>query len=346
MPARRGDAATLRDVARLAGVSVKTVSNVVNGYPHVSEDVRRRVSTAVEQLCYRPNPSARNLRTGRTGTLALVLAPDVPYADRLTQAVVDAAALAGFRVVIVPIDLAGALPVDGVLLCADVVAADVLDAWLGTGTALVLLGVRRDERFDHVAIDHARAARDATDHLVRLGRRRIAAIGARPGEPDTRTAGYRLALSRAGIAPHPGYLRPAWRHRPGEGYRAAMDLFAHDHRPDAVFCYSDRLAIGVLGAAVDAGLRVPDDVAVIGMGEAEEGRFLRPALSTVSVDTSALARAAVTRIAARLGQAPWAVPTGRTLSATTSDPQPAAPVTVTVPHRLLRRESCGGSRCY
>jgi DNA-binding LacI/PurR family transcriptional regulator len=139
--------------------------------------------------------------------------------------------------------------------------------------------------------------------------------------PRPRTAGYRRALRRAGLAPAPGHLLPAPRHRHADGYRAARTLLARPDRPDAIFCYSDPLAIGAMRAAFDVGLRVPADVAVIGMGDIEEGRYSRPTLSTVSVDTGFLAREAVARLAARIDEPDTGV------------------AEITAPHTVLPRES-------
>ncbi|NYH40742.1 DNA-binding LacI/PurR family transcriptional regulator [Micromonospora jinlongensis] len=325
-------ASTLRDVARLAGVSVKTVSNVVNGYPHVSPDVRRRVEAAVAELHYRPNASARNLRTGRTGVLALVLpTTDLPYAGDLARAVVHAAAQQGYRVVVAHEDQptssglhdARMIPVDGVLVGAPVTPGEVGRAVAATGPPVVLIGsAPPDQRCDRVSIDVAQAAEDATNHLLRAGRRRIAAIGERPAvSPHPGTPGYHRALRRAGLAPVPGRLLPAQHHRRADGYRAARELLVGPDRPDAILCSSDPLAIGAMRAAFDVGLRVPDDVAVIGIGDIEEGRYSRPTLSTVAVDTGFLAREAVARLAVRIGQ------------------PDAALADIVAPHTVLPRES-------
>ncbi|MEU0155874.1 LacI family DNA-binding transcriptional regulator [Micromonospora fulviviridis] len=327
-------ATTLRDVAQHARVSVKTVSNVINDHPHVSDDLRRRVRESVRALGYRPNLAARTLRTGRTGLLALVV-PDVeaPGLHGLAREVVRAATSRGLRIVVEPPGpdtgppaRAGGPPgVDAVLLATDVVPSGLIDAQLGFGTPLVLLSEIRDPRCDRVALDGVQAAVDATEHLLDTGRRRIAAIGARPGETTgpahPRTLGYQRAVRRAGLDLPAGYLRTTPQHRYEDGYRAARRLFAHEHRPDAVFCYSDRLAIGALRAAADAGLRVPTDVAVIGIGDSEEGRYSRPTLTSVSADPAFLARTAVALAVARL------------------DRPDAPPARITAPHAILPRES-------
>ncbi|MGS2615630.1 LacI family DNA-binding transcriptional regulator [Micromonospora sp. LZ34] len=314
---------TLRDVAQLAQVSVKTVSNVVNGYPHVSDGMRRRVEAAIAALDYRPNRAARTLRTGRTGVLALMVAEaDLPGVGVLARAVVRAAARCGYRVVIDPIDPGGAgiasppLPVDGCLLLTDLPAEP-----RAGGLPLVRLGQpTAGGHADRVGIDHARASRDAVDHLLATGRRRIAAIGVGPDQPSG-IQGYADVLRAAGQAPLPGQVQQVTSHQRADGYRAARTLLSQPRRPDAVVCASDALAIGAMCAALDAGVRVPEDLAVIGVGGSEEGRWTRPTLSTVAADTAFLARQAVARIVARIAR------------------PDTAPVTVTAPHTLLPRES-------
>lgn len=332
-------AATLRDVAEHAKVSVRTVSNVVSGYEHVSERMRQRVQAAIEQLDYRPNPVARTLRTGRTGVLALVVPEiDVPYFAELAREIINAAAALGYRVMIDQTGhdhererdlLTGAdrtMLFDGVLFSPLVTKAELLEMNERTSMPLVLLGEHDfDGRYDHVAIDNVQAARDATAHLIGLGRRRIAAIGAQPLEdyatPQQRTAGYEQALRDAGLEPDPDLLQPAVHYRRADGYDAATRLLAHDERPDAVFCYSDLLAMGAMRAVFDAGLRVPEDIAIIGVDDIEEGRYSRPSLSTVSLDTPFIAHHAVARIAARIAE-------------------PDAPaVEVVAPHAVIPRES-------
>ncbi len=336
-------AATLRDVAQRADVSVRTVSNVVAGYQHVSEQMRHRVLTAIEELDYRPNPVARTLRTGRTGVLAIVVPEiDVPYFAELAREVINAAAQVGYRVMIDQTGhdhvrehdlLTGAdrtMLFDGVLFSPLVTRAELLEMQGSTTMPLVLLGEHEfDGRYDHVAIDNVRAAQDATHHLLQSGRTRIAAIGAQPEEhyatPQQRTAGYERALLQAGIAPEPAYLQPAAHYRRADGYRATQALLALPDRPDAIFCYSDLLAMGAMRAVFDAGLRVPEDIAIMGIDDIEEGRYSRPTLSTVSLDTPFIAREAVARIAARI-----------------SDPGTPA-VQLTAPHAVRARESTGAA---
>jgi DNA-binding LacI/PurR family transcriptional regulator len=332
-------ATTLQTVAQLAGVSMKTVSNVVNDHPHVSDDVRRRVEQAILQLGYRPNLAARALRTGRTGLLALALSRvDAPGPPGLVDEIVQHAAGSGFRVVIEPLGSprqrgapagrsAGHPQVDAMLLSAETVTPELVETHAPAGVPLVVLAGNPDPRYDCVVLDAARAAGDATDHLVRTGRTRIAAIGAHPAEaggpPQPHTMGYQQAVRRAGLRLPAGYLRTTAQQRPADGYYAARELLAYEQRPDAIFCYHDRIAVGVIRAAADAGLRVPEDVAVIGIGDSEEGRYTRPALTTVAADPAFIAHKALDLVNGRLGGAA------------------GGSVQVVVPHVVLPRESTG-----
>ncbi|MCE7480923.1 LacI family DNA-binding transcriptional regulator [Microbacterium profundi] len=331
--------ATLRDVAERAQVSMRTVSNVVSGYTHVSERMRTKVLAAIEELDYRPNPVARTLRTGRTGMLALVVPEiDVPYFSELARDVIDAAAEVGYRVMI---DQTGhdhererqlltgegrTMLFDGLLFSPLVTKSELLDMHGTTRMPLILLGEHDfDGRYDHVAIDNVAAARDAVGHLIDTGRTRIAAIGSQPLEeyatPLQRSAGYEAALADAGLDLRSEYVITAAHYSRADGYAAGTALLALDPRPDAIFCFSDLLAFGAMRAVFDAGLRVPEDVAVIGIDDVDEGRYSRPSLSTISLDTQFIARESVRRIIDRIED-------------------PALPATeIVAPHTLVVRES-------
>ncbi|WFE62487.1 LacI family DNA-binding transcriptional regulator [Micromonospora sp. WMMD714] len=330
---------TLKDVAERAGVSVKTVSNVVNGYQHVRPDTRARVEAAIAELRYRPNLSARNLRKGRTGVIALAVPElDIPYFAELARHVVAAAADHGWTVLI---DQTGGGPerervaaagigdhmIDGLIFSPLSLTAEDLTGL--DGMPMVLLGERADHgTADHVVIDNVTAAREMTAHLVGLGRRRIAAVGAQHTPEGAgarlRLAGYTAALTEAGL----GYderlvaATPAW-HR-ADGAAAMRHLLASGARPDAVFCFNDTLALGALRALHEAGLRIPADVAVAGFDDIEDGRFSVPTLTTVAPDKERIARLAVDLLAGRL-----------------AGDRDAPARELTAPHRLTPRESTG-----
>jgi LacI family transcriptional regulator, repressor for deo operon, udp, cdd, tsx, nupC, and nupG len=312
-------AVTLRDVAALAGVSVKTVSNVVNGYAFVKPENRRRVEDALSATGYRPNLGARNLRRGRTGFLALMV-PElgIPYFGELAALVITAAQQREWNVLIEQTrgtrelersTLASLGPhlIDGAIISPEALQADDLAA-LDTGVPMVVLGEHAlDVAIDRVAIDNVRAARTAVTHLLELGRRRIACIGDNPrrGTAALRLEGYRQALGSAGLPVVADLVAPAERYHRRDGAEAMRALLARPDPPDAVFCFNDLLAVGALRAAAEHGCRVPADLAVVGFDGSEEGAYTTPTLTTVAPDKAAIAERAVERISIRtVGDAP------------------------------------------
>ena len=309
--------ASLRDVAKLAGVSVKTVSNVVNDYAHVTEGTRQRVQLAIDELHYRPNPAARTLRSGRSGIIGLAL-PEVgnAYFAELAGLIVDAAAEQSWTVLI---DQTGG-QLERELLVSEGMRAHMLDGLIFSpiamgaeelaarrdDTAMVLLGERIfDGPADHVAIDNVAAARDATAHLVALGRRRIAAIGDQRHVPAGRTAhlrlaGYRAALAEAGLPYDEELVLPADDYHRTDGADMMAKLLALDSPPDAVLCFADLIALGAQRTVLSAGGRVPEDVAIVGFDDIEDGRFSTPSLTTIRPDKQEIARLAVSFLLSRM----------------------------------------------
>lgn len=328
----------LSDVAERAGVSVKTVSNVVNGYVHVKDATRDRVQRAIDELGYRPNLTARSLRSGRSGVLALAVPElDVPYFAELARLVVETAADRGYTVLIDQtggdreqelVVLKGIRShfVDGVLLSP--LALSAADLRAGSDRApLVLLGERAPRGpDDHVGIDNVRAARDATEHLVSVGCRRIAAIGAQAGGPGAtarqRLSGYRATLADAGLPVDESLVVPARSFHRADGFAAMAALLALPEPPDGVFCFNDPLALGALRCLATRGVRVPHDVAVIGFDDAEDGRYSTPSLTTIAPDKPTIATTAVELLLARI-----------------TTPDHHTPHRITAPHTLIPRES-------
>ncbi len=329
-------AASLKDVALRAGVSVRTVSNVVHDAPYVAAATRARVQAALDELGYRPNLAARTLRQGRSGLLGLVVPEiDSPYFGELAGLLADAAERRGATLVVDQTrgDAArerrllhgpSGQVVDGLLLSPWALSPAEVSA-RPAGLPLVLLGERYDDGVDHVGVDSVAAAVAATDHLVATGRRRIAAIGLQPHLANQtalqRVTGYRQALRAAGRVPEPALEVAVERLHRADGARAMEHLLALPEPPDAVFCFTDELALGALRVAWDRGLRVPDDLALVGFDDVEDGRWSRPSLSTVSPDKAVLAETAVDRLLDRVG----------------GGQEPAR--STTTPHRLLVRES-------
>ncbi|WP_248960844.1 LacI family DNA-binding transcriptional regulator [Sphaerisporangium perillae] len=332
---------TLRDVARRANVSIRTVSNVVNGYAPVSAELRARVQAALDEMDYRPNLIARNLKQGRTGMIALVVPElDVPYFAELAREVITAARAHGYVVMVDQTDGDGererellgrdsrATMFDGLLLSPLTISAEELRS-RGNRVPIVLLGEHLfNGSFHHIAIDNVAAARDATEHLLSLGRRRVAAIGDQPystGQTaQLRTVGYRQAHTRAGLDVDERLIVPTANFHRRLGAEAMQHLLALPEPPDAVFCYNDLLALGAMRALTRAGRHIPDDVAVVGLDDIEEGQYSTPSLTTVAPHKAEIARTAVDTLLGLING---------------SAVQPAEIVTS---HRLVVRESTVG----
>lgn len=306
----------LKDVAERAGVSMRTVSNVVRGTGRFSEATRERVLRAVEELGYRPNTAARGLRTGRSGVILLAV-PDLsmPYFAELAGHVLREAAAHGCTLLV---EATGGLPeaelelalgradplVDGIIL-SPLALDEMAASTAAPSTPLVLLGERlHNLPHPHVTIDNTGAAREATALLIGRGRRRIGVIGRQTvphaGTSATRLTGHRQALEAAGI-PYDDQLAPPVRSydRPS-GAAAMRTLLALPQPPDAVCCFADTMAEGALYAARERGLRVPEDLAMTGFDDIETARYTTPPLTTVAPDKPELARLAVRALLRRL----------------------------------------------
>ncbi len=310
--------ARLKDVAERAGVSIKTVSNVVNGYVHVRQETRDRVEQAIAELRYRPNLSARSLRAARSGVIALALPElDVSYFAELARHIVAAAEERRWTVLIDQTEgsperervvVAGIRRelIDGLIFSPlALTAADLAER--RDSTPLVLLGERiggSNLVADHVVVDNVTAARKATAHLVDLGRRRIAAIGAQKIASGVtarlRLRGYRQALREAGLTADPSLVQPTTAYHRADGAAAMAALLDRPQPPDAVFCFNDLLALGALRTLLQRGLRVPEDVALVGFDDIEDGRYSTPTLTTIKPDKEQIGRLAVQLLADRL----------------------------------------------
>ncbi|WP_091228533.1 LacI family DNA-binding transcriptional regulator [Microbacterium sp. 3J1] len=306
----------LQDVAELAGVSMKTVSNVVRGYEHVSVSTRDRVQRAIDELGYRPNLMGRRLATGRTGLLALAFANvALPYFAELSRAVSAAAGKAGYRVLLEETDgtlegeravLAGSESgmVDGMLFQPSAMSSAEISRHRSELPIVILGEGAAPLPVDRVMIDNFEAARAATTHLVALGRRRIGFAGHEPQELSStsmqRIAGYQQALEDAGLRPDPGLLFASREISPSgavDGIGRALDAGADI---DGLVCRDDLAAIGALRALQERGRHVPEDVAVTGWDNIELSRVTYPSLTTIAPDLEGLARRAVEMLAERI----------------------------------------------
>ncbi|MBA2955258.1 LacI family DNA-binding transcriptional regulator [Nocardioides sp. MAH-18] len=337
--------ATMQDVALAAGVSIKTVSNVINDYPYVRPATRERVLAAIDQLAYRPNLSARGLRSGKTGIIGLAV-PELRenYFAELADAVIRAAEKSGLGVVVEQtngdreselrvLSRARTHYMDGILLSP--VGMGQADAsLLDVPFPLVLLGERIfGGPVDHVTMHNVSSAGAAVEHLLSIGRRRIALVGAEGDDVSDasswslRVRGYRRALEQAGIPVDEHLVRRTEHWSRAGGAAALHELIDEGHDFDAVFALNDALALGVLRGLQEAGRRVPDDVAVVGFDNVDEGQFAVPSLTTVDPGREEIARTAVALLVERINEKGTKAP-ARTMKAEFS---------------IVSRESTGGA---
>ncbi len=332
----------MKDVAALAGVSPKTVSNVVTGTVVVREETRAKVEAAMAELDFVPNLSARGLRKGRSGIIAVAL-PDLAtaYSAELVHRIVQAAHERGLAVQIEEtateperekelLSRARAHLVDGLILNPIRLEDSVLK-YADRLPPVVVIGEVEQHRADHVRIDSRLAAADATRHVLERGARRVAVIGA-DGDASIATATSRLrldgvhdALREAGIPRDAGLEvnRLPW--SMASGADAARTLLARGIGFDAVIALTDSLALGVLHALHEHGIRVPQDVIVTGFDDVEFSDFTSPSLTTIAFDRRAFAEAALGLLESRM------------------DDRAAAPRGLTLSHRLIARASTDAS---
>lgn len=304
--------ATIKDVAARAGISYTTVSHVVNGTRPVSDAVRRKVEAAIAELGYVPSGVARSLRAQATGTLGMLL-PNVsnPYFAELARGVEDHAEQNGYSLILCNSDddidkqlryLRVLLErrIDGLIVATVDSDPRLAQALAPLKVPLVLVDRPLEGVLaDRVQVDHEQGGYLATRHLLALGHQRIACI-AGPATTEAarlRAAGYQRALVEAQVPALPvvacAFTAPA-------GHAAAHSLLAAPQPPSAIFAGNDMLAIGVLRAAAEQGLRVPAQLSVVGFDDIEVSRYLYPALTTVGQAIGQLGERAAARLLARI----------------------------------------------
>ncbi|HEC36296.1 MAG TPA: LacI family transcriptional regulator [Anaerolineae bacterium] len=299
---------TSRDVARLAGVSRTTVSLVINDVPdvNITSETRRRVLDAARQLNYYPDATARRLASGKTRTIALVWhrGPAQTYRDAflpgLLQGITRAARHYGYYVLFRPIEpdepddsyveLARGGHTDGLVLSGPRSEDTYLLQLHRDGFPLVLQGQLPGTDIPSVDVDNVRGAMTAVRHLLAMGHRRIGMItnaSLAYTASRQRLDGYRRALEQAGLSYDESLVQCG--NFDEESGQAAMEtLLECGEPPTAIFVASDMVAMGALRALRDRGLRVPEDVAVVGFDDITAARFVTPALTTVHVPSFGL----------------------------------------------------------
>lgn len=301
-------AATIKEVAREAGVSVATVSRVLNEKGPVRDETRQRILEVAGRLGYSPNAAARSLSTRKTGTIGVLL-PDL-YGEFFSEVIrgLDLAARrSGYHILVssshsdrseveaVLRTLRGR--VDGLIVMSPEAGAVTLQANLPASLPIVLLNARAEgSSFDSINLDNYGGAAAMVRHLAGLGRRRIAHVKGAPGNNDAleRLMGYRDAMRSLFGATEALELEGDFSEESGD--RAGREILRMNPRPDAVFAANDAMAIGLLHAFQKAGVKVPEEVAVAGFDDIPIARFLTPALTTVGVAIADLGACAIERL--------------------------------------------------
>lgn len=292
---RKAQRPTMKDVARLAGVSIQTVSVVVNDKAVVSPETRERILAAIDELGYRPLAVGRSLRTGSTRTIGLMVADITnPFFARMADAVEDHAHRSGYNLILYNthsdaerertyLQIAAERWVDGMLFVTTTDTLHGLGALRSAGIPVVAVDrVPRDYDGPWVILDNRKSGTLVAEHLLGLGHRELAHVC---GPLDLRLSVERLesfesAVRERGLVPIPHAIGDAsWSCE--SGYLAMRSLLVDARRPTAVFASNDRLAIGAMRAVVEAGLRVPDDVSIVGVDDIELAPYLTPPLTTV-----------------------------------------------------------------
>lgn len=286
--------ATIYDVAQAAGVSISTVSHVLNGTRFVSEPTKARVLQAVDRLNYRPSSLARALVRQETQTIALIVPDNVnPFFAELARGIEDCGFSAGYNVILCNsdrsvskerayLDMLISKRVDGIIYMTADTHTDQLQPLLHHNIRTVAFD-REYEGFDALLLDNFQGGYDATRHLVELGHQRIACITGpeSPSRSRDRVRGYEKALLDAGLSPDPELVVPGdWTHQSGR--EAAHRLLQQSPPPTAVFACNDAMAIGALSSLHEKGLGAPEDISVVGYDNIALSAYSCPPLTTLA----------------------------------------------------------------
>lgn len=299
--------ATLRDVAREAGVSIRTVSRVVNNKEEIADGTRRRVLDVINRLDYRPNGLARSLVSGKTRSIAVVI-PQItdPFYPEFVQGVESVARQEEYHVFLSNTDedpeqeyrtleaLAGK-QVEGVILCGTRMSRERL-MHAHQLHKLVLVTSRAPAGLMTVNVAEEAGVSTLTTHLIQLGHRYIGHIARLPNGTNARLDGYRQALAAHGLPTPMTYVEEVALANIDEGRAATQRLLDRAPALTAITCYNDLVAIGALQACAALGRVVPDDIAVVGFDDIWPAALMQPALTTMRVSRFALGNLATQRL--------------------------------------------------
>lgn len=327
---------TIYTIAEQAGVSIATVSRAFNNSPRISAETRLRVLRVADTLGYRPSASARSLATSTTNTLALILPQTSgPYYSELLRGAESISRSMQYHLLIyscrdldTPDDVLGFLParVDGLLISTLCSTGEYLRRLMAQHYPFVLINSNvLPTPLNTVNPDNVSGAYAMTQHLLHAhGYRDIGFIMGEEKQPHSveRLAGFRRAMEENNVPVNENWIKAGFFDE-ASGYDRARELLTLTPRPRALFASSDLMAIGAMAAAAELGLRVPQDVAIVGFDDVPTARFVQPPLTTVSVSTFEQGERAVRRLLKLIAE-----PT-------------LAPEQLLLPSPLVLRSSCG-----
>ncbi|MFC8733474.1 LacI family DNA-binding transcriptional regulator [Luteimicrobium sp. NPDC057192] len=309
---------TMSDVAREAGVSVMTVSNVLTERKHVGPPTRARVLAAMESLGYELNLTARHLRAGRTDTVALIVPSFHDYFGEVADEIAPLIEAEGRHLVLErtsanpisemeSVSVARVQMYDGVLLSVAGLDREALDR-ISTSKPIVLLGERDvPDHVDHVRLANEDGARMATAHMIERGARRILALGCTLGSEHTmesdRRLGWELAHRQAGLPVDQRYVVPIGPYSSHSARTALLAVIESGLPFDAVFAATDVIALGAVAALADRGFRVPNEVQLAGFDNLDVSSFVPPGITTVDPNHRGVAEHAVRLLHRRMADA-------------------------------------------
>ena len=306
---------TMKDVARLAGVSTSTVSHVINNNRFVSEGVREKVEQAIRHLNYAPSALARSLKINQTHTIGMLLTTSSnPFYAEVVRGVEESCYQRGYSLILCntagdeermnrSLETLMQKRVDGLLImCTEshLPSADILNRYPSIPT--VMMDWAPFEGRGDIIQDNALLGGElATQHLIDSGYTRIACIAGPQDKTPARMRleGYRNAMTKSGLAILPGYVVNGDFEFQG-GYNGMVELLALETPPEAVFTSNDAMAVGVYHALYQAGMQVPQQMAVMGYDDIELARYLTPPLSTIHQPKDALGELAIDTLLHRL----------------------------------------------
>lgn len=286
---------SIKEVAKLAGVSVATVSRVLNKTGNVKDETVEKVMKVIEETGYKPNAIARSLKVKNTRTIG-IMTPDIssPFFPEVIRGIEDVANMYGYNIILCNTDLdrekeeryldvLTEKQIDGLIFMSNTVSNKLADKIKGMKIDTVLISTDYQD-ISSVTIDNVKAAYDAVKYIIDRGYKKIAYIGGPMYDPNAglpRYQGYVKALTEAGIEPNRDYIIEG-NYRYKSGYDGAIKLLDLKDRPDAVFTASDEMAIGVIRAAMEMDIKIPKELGIVGFDNIRMSNMVYPSLTTIS----------------------------------------------------------------